>query len=50
MKTAELLSLLRVAPGRRAQLAKRDPGDRLGFGDKTVGTSRLTRLDNPEKA
>jgi PPK2 family polyphosphate:nucleotide phosphotransferase len=44
MKTARLLDELRVAPGRPAALAARDPGDRLGFGDKEAGSARLTDL------
>jgi polyphosphate kinase 2 (PPK2 family) len=41
MKTARLLAELRVPPGRPAGLAKRDPGSRLGFGDKQAGLVRL---------
>jgi PPK2 family polyphosphate:nucleotide phosphotransferase len=44
MKTAELLAELRVPPGRPADLAKRDPGCRLGFRDKQAGSARLTEL------
>jgi PPK2 family polyphosphate:nucleotide phosphotransferase len=44
MKTAKLLAELRVAPGRPAHLAKRDPGLGLGFGDKQAGAARLTEL------
>ena len=39
-----LLAELRVEPGRSAQLAKRDPDDRLGFGDKQAGGERLKEL------
>jgi PPK2 family polyphosphate:nucleotide phosphotransferase len=42
METAKLLADLRVTPGRPAGLARRDPGDRLGFGDKGAGLARLT--------
>jgi PPK2 family polyphosphate:nucleotide phosphotransferase len=41
MKTAKFLDDLRVAPGKRAGLPGRDPGDRLGFGDKEAGLARL---------
>jgi PPK2 family polyphosphate:nucleotide phosphotransferase len=44
MKTAKVLAELRVAPGHRANLAKRDAGDRLDFGDKEAGTTRLADL------
>jgi polyphosphate kinase 2 (PPK2 family) len=44
MKTAKLLAELRVPPGRPADLAKRDPGRRLGFGDKQAASARLTEL------
>jgi PPK2 family polyphosphate:nucleotide phosphotransferase len=44
MKTAELLTELRVAPGRPAGLATRNPDDRLDFGDKEEGSTRLTEL------
>src|SRR6202795_4386611 len=44
MKTAELVALLRIAPGGPAGLAKRDPGDRLGWNDKQLGAMRLAEL------
>jgi PPK2 family polyphosphate:nucleotide phosphotransferase len=44
MDTAELVAQLRVVPARPARLAKRDPGDRLGFGDKVAGSARLADL------
>jgi PPK2 family polyphosphate:nucleotide phosphotransferase len=44
MKTAELLAHLRVPPGRPADLAKRDPRDRLGLADRQAGAARLTEL------
>jgi PPK2 family polyphosphate:nucleotide phosphotransferase len=44
MKTATLLAELRVPPGRPADIAHRDPGDRLGFGDKQAGSARLIEL------
>ena len=44
MKTAELIAKLRVAPGRAADLAKRDPGDRLGLTDKESGSVRFAEL------
>jgi PPK2 family polyphosphate:nucleotide phosphotransferase len=44
MKTAELIAQLRVETGRPARLAKRDPGDRLGFGDKQSSAGRLAEL------
>jgi PPK2 family polyphosphate:nucleotide phosphotransferase len=44
MKTAELIAQLRVESGRPAHLAKRDPGDRLGLGDKQTNVARLAEL------
>jgi PPK2 family polyphosphate:nucleotide phosphotransferase len=44
MKTAKLLTELRVAPGRPADLANRDPGARLAFGDREAGSARLAEL------
>jgi polyphosphate kinase 2 (PPK2 family) len=44
MKTARLLAELRVPPGRHADLAKRDPADRLGFDSKEAGVTRLAEL------
>jgi PPK2 family polyphosphate:nucleotide phosphotransferase len=44
MKTAELIAQLRVETGRPARLAKRDPGDRLGFVDKQSSAGRLAEL------
>jgi PPK2 family polyphosphate:nucleotide phosphotransferase len=44
MTAATLLADLRVPPGRPADLAKRDPSDRLGFADKDAGLSRLAEL------
>jgi PPK2 family polyphosphate:nucleotide phosphotransferase len=44
MKAEKLLAELRVPPGRPAELTKRDPGSRLGFGDKQAGSARLAEL------
>jgi PPK2 family polyphosphate:nucleotide phosphotransferase len=44
MTAAKRLARLRVAPGRSADLAKRDPGDRIGFTDKDAGLTRLAEL------
>jgi PPK2 family polyphosphate:nucleotide phosphotransferase len=44
MNTSELLKALRVAPGRPAGLAKRDPADRMGLSDKETGAERLDEL------
>src|SRR5258708_40358267 len=44
MKTDKVIGALRVPPGEPANLAKRDPGDRLGFGDKADGSARLADL------
>ena len=44
MNTVETLERLRVTPGRPAELARRDPADRLGFGDKQGGSERLAEL------
>jgi PPK2 family polyphosphate:nucleotide phosphotransferase len=44
METPGLLAELRVAPGSRAELAKRDPRHRLGLSDKQTGLERLTKL------
>lgn len=38
-----MLHALRVEPGKPAGLERRDPGDRLGFGDKAAGDARLVR-------
>jgi PPK2 family polyphosphate:nucleotide phosphotransferase len=42
LTNTKLLADVRVAPGRPAGLASRDPGDRLGFGKKEAGLARLT--------
>jgi PPK2 family polyphosphate:nucleotide phosphotransferase len=44
MTAAKRLARLRVSPGRPADLAKRDPSDRLGFDDKDAGVTRLAEL------
>ncbi len=44
MTPAKLVARLRVPPGRPADLAKRDPSDRLGFDDKDAGVTRLAEL------
>jgi PPK2 family polyphosphate:nucleotide phosphotransferase len=44
MTAAKRLAELRVPPGRPANLAKRDPSDRLGFDDKEAGLTRLAGL------
>jgi PPK2 family polyphosphate:nucleotide phosphotransferase len=44
VETAALLRELRVEPGKRPGLASRDPGSRLGFGDKATGLARLDGL------
>jgi PPK2 family polyphosphate:nucleotide phosphotransferase len=36
-----VIERLRVEPGKRAGIAGRDPGDRLGFDDKNAGRKRL---------
>jgi PPK2 family polyphosphate:nucleotide phosphotransferase len=41
MGAADVERALRVEPGKKAGLAKRDPDDRLGFGDKEAGLARL---------
>jgi PPK2 family polyphosphate:nucleotide phosphotransferase len=44
VETAELLDTLRVRAGRPAQLAERNPADRLGLADKQTASARLTDL------
>jgi PPK2 family polyphosphate:nucleotide phosphotransferase len=44
METPERLMELRVPPGWPAELARRDPGSRLGLGDKQAGEARLSEL------
>jgi PPK2 family polyphosphate:nucleotide phosphotransferase len=44
VKTNELVRSLLVAPGTPAGLAGRDPGSRLGLGDKEAGLRRLDKL------
>ena len=44
MTAARRLAKLRVPPGRPADLAKRDPSDRLGLDDKDAGMTRLAEL------
>ena len=40
----QLIERLRVEPGTAAELAHRDPGDRLGFADKDEGRARTEEL------
>ena len=44
MKADRLVKSLVVAPGKPAGLAGRDPGSRLGLGDKEAGLARLAEL------
>jgi PPK2 family polyphosphate:nucleotide phosphotransferase len=44
MKAVSLRGVLTVSPGRRADLAARDPADRLGLGDKSENVERLNEL------
>jgi PPK2 family polyphosphate:nucleotide phosphotransferase len=44
MGTKQLIASLAVTPGHRADLAKRDPRDRLGFADRESGLARLEEL------
>jgi len=44
VKTKKLVGSLRVEPGAAAGLAGRDPGSRLGLGDKQAGLARLEEL------
>jgi PPK2 family polyphosphate:nucleotide phosphotransferase len=44
MDTKKLLASLTVTPGKRANLSKRDPGDRLGLADRETGSERLAEL------
>jgi PPK2 family polyphosphate:nucleotide phosphotransferase len=39
-----VIEKLRVEPGTKANVARRDPGDRLGFQDKQEGRKRLEQL------
>jgi PPK2 family polyphosphate:nucleotide phosphotransferase len=43
-KKVDRLEPLRVAPGRKADLSTRDPGDRLGMADKVAGQAELDQL------
>ncbi len=42
--TDDIVSELRVRPGSRPDLGRRDPGARLGAADKTLGLERLDQL------
>jgi PPK2 family polyphosphate:nucleotide phosphotransferase len=44
MGTKQRIASLTVTPGRRANLSKRDPADRLDLADRESGTERLAEL------
>ncbi|HWX09349.1 MAG TPA: polyphosphate kinase 2 family protein [Gaiellaceae bacterium] len=44
METKQRIASLTVTPGKRANLSKRDPGDRLDLADREAGAERLAEL------